>query len=73
VKRNSLNKMPLFGFLQLYSRKEVEEIVENLLSNNLLEYQQLPENRFIKVIAVTEKGKRVQKKLKELLKEMEKT
>jgi len=58
VKRNSLNKMPLFGFLQLYSRKEVEEIVENLLSNNLLEYQQLPENRFIKVIAVTEKGKR---------------
>ncbi len=58
VKRNSLNKKTLFGFLQLYSRKEVEDVVENLLSNNLLEYQQLPDNIFIKVIAVTEKGKR---------------
>src|SRR3989344_5630201 len=58
VKRNHLNKRPLFGFLQLYSRNEVEGLVENLLSNNLLEYQPLQENRFIKVIAVTEKGKR---------------
>jgi len=58
VKRNNLDKKPLFGFLQLYSRKEVEELVENLLSNNLLEYWQLPENRFIKVIAATEKGVR---------------
>ncbi len=58
VKRNNLGKKPLFGFLQLYSKKEVEELVENLLSNNLLEFQQLPDNIFIKVIAVTEKGKR---------------
>ena len=58
VKRNNLNKKILFGFLQLYSRKEVEEVVENLLSNNLLEYQPLQDNKFIKVIVITEKGKR---------------
>lgn len=57
IKRNRLNKKILFGILQLYSRQEINDFIENLLHNNLIEYRQLENNKFVKVLALTEKGR----------------
>ncbi|MBI2107784.1 UvrD-helicase domain-containing protein [Candidatus Woesearchaeota archaeon] len=57
IKRNRLNKKILFGILQLYSRQEINDFIENLLHNSLLEYRQLESNRFVKVLSITEKGR----------------
>lgn len=57
IKRNRLYKKDLFGFFQLYTRQELEDTIENLIHNNLLEYMQLKDNKFMKVIELTEKGK----------------
>src|SRR3989344_7963945 len=57
IKRNRLNKKILFGILQLYSRQEINDFIENLLHNSLIEYRQLENNKFVKVLALTEKGR----------------
>lgn len=58
IKRNRLDRKELFGCFSLYSRDEVEDMVENLLHNGLIEYAPLTENKFIKIITLTEKGKK---------------
>ena len=57
IKRNRLNKKILFGILQLYSRQEINDFIENLLHNSLIEHRQLENNKFVKVLALTEKGR----------------
>ncbi|HLG24341.1 MAG TPA: UvrD-helicase domain-containing protein [Candidatus Nanoarchaeia archaeon] len=58
IKRNRLDKKELFGYFELYIRQELDELIENIFHNGLLEYKPIPENKFIKVIALTEKGKK---------------
>ncbi len=58
IRKNRLDKKELFGWFSLYSRAEAEDVVENLLNNGLLEYVPLKDNKFIKIISLTEKGKR---------------
>src|SRR3989339_2228600 len=57
IKRNRLNKKILFGILQLYSRQEINDFIENRLHNSLIEYRQLESNKFVKVLSITEKGR----------------
>lgn len=57
IKKNRLDRQELFGYFSLYPRQEIEDLVENLLLNGLIEYVQLKDNRFIKVISLTDKGK----------------
>lgn len=57
ITRNRLQKKAIFGYFELYSQREIEDIIENLLHNDLIEYRKLESNRFIKVISITEKGK----------------
>ena len=57
IKRNKLNKKILFGILQLYSRQEINDFIENLLHNSLIEYRQLENNKFVKVLSITDKGR----------------
>ena len=57
IKRNKLNKKILFGILQLCSRQEINDFIENLLHNGLIEYRQLENNKFVKVLSITEKGR----------------
>lgn len=57
IRRNKINKEALFGYFALSTKEEIESIVDNLFFNDLLEYKSLPDNKFIKVIALTEKGK----------------
>ena len=58
ITRNRLQNKPIFGYFELYSQREVGDIIENLMHNDLIEYRKLESNRFIKVISITEKGKR---------------
>ncbi len=58
IKRNLLDRKELFGYFSLYSRDEVEDLVENLLHNGLIDYVPLTENKFIKIITLTKKGKK---------------
>ncbi len=58
IKRNWLERKALFGFFQLYTRREMEDTIENLMHNGLIEYKPLKENKFMKVIELTAKGKR---------------
>ena len=58
IMRNRLSKKELFGCFSLYGKKEIEDMVENLLNNGIIEYRPLQENRFIKVISVTSKGQK---------------
>ena len=58
IKRNRLDKKPLFGFFALYTRQEIEDTIENLMHNDIIEYKQLQDNKFIKVIDLTAKGKK---------------
>ena len=57
IKRNRLNKKILFGILQLYSRQEINDFIENLQHNSLIDHRQLENNKFVKVLALTEKGR----------------
>src|SRR3989338_933791 len=56
IKRNRLNKNHLFGFFQLYAKQEIDDTIENLMHNGLIEYKQLKDNKFMKVIELTENG-----------------
>ncbi len=58
IVRNKLNRQALFGYLQLYSRLEIEDLIENLLHNNLIKLTNLPDNKFIKIIVLTDNGRR---------------
>ena len=58
IKRNGLYKKEFFGWFSLYERKEVDDMIENLLHNDIIEYRPLPENRFGKVIFLTPKGRK---------------
>mgnify|MGYP001618047731 CR=1 FL=1 len=58
IVRNRLDKKQLFGCLQLYSRIEVEDLIENLLHNNLIKSTNLPDNKFIKILVITEMGRK---------------
>lgn len=57
IKKNRLDKKILFGILQLYSKQEIDDMAENLLHNGLIEWRQLESNKFVKVLAITEKGR----------------
>lgn len=57
IRKNRLDRKELFGYFSLYSRQEIEDLVENLLHNGLIEYIQLKDNKYIKAISLTEKGK----------------
>ena len=54
VTKNKLHKKALFGSFELYTKEEVEDIIENLIHNDLVEYRSLHENKFVKVLALTE-------------------
>ena len=58
VKRNKLSKKEFFGYFSLYQKNEIENMLENLIHNDLIEVKPLNENRFIKVLSLTEKGKK---------------
>jgi len=58
VRRNRLNQKELFGYFSLYEKKEIENLIENLLHNNLLEVRNTVDNKFIKILSLTEKGKK---------------
>lgn len=58
VKRNRLHKLELFGYFALCEKNEISDMIENLLLNGLLEYKPLPHNQFVKVLELTEKGRK---------------
>ena len=58
IKRHRLDRNGLFGCFSLYSREEVADLLENLLHNGLVDYAPLKDNKFIKIIELTEKGKK---------------
>ncbi len=57
IKRNGLDKKELFGYFELYSREEIEDLIENLIHNGLMDYSSPKDNKFMKIIVITPKGK----------------
>ncbi len=58
IQRFRLNKKDLFGYFSMFERNELEDLVENLYNNSLIEYRQMDYNKFAKVLALTDKGKK---------------
>ncbi|MBD3252502.1 AAA family ATPase [Candidatus Pacearchaeota archaeon] len=57
VRNNNLNAIRYFGSLD-YNEEKIRGIIENLINNNLIELAKSPSNKFLKILKLTEKGKR---------------
>jgi superfamily I DNA/RNA helicase len=57
IKRHRLYKLPSFGSLA-YSKEELNGIIESLILNGFLEIVSARDNKFLKLLSVTERGKK---------------
>lgn len=65
VKRNRLYKLSSFGSMA-YSKEELSELVDSLILNGFLEIVASKENKYWKLVALTEKGREALKEPKKL-------
>ncbi|MBT4165825.1 UvrD-helicase domain-containing protein [archaeon] len=56
IKLNRLNLLEEFGILSKTTKEQLEKIINNLVSNNLLEFVEANNNRFMKYLKLTQKG-----------------
>jgi len=57
IKKLKLDKLVHFDSLPLYDKKDIFELMDLLLYKKYIEYRPVPNNKFIKVLHLTEKGK----------------
>jgi superfamily I DNA/RNA helicase len=57
IKRFRLDRVSYFGGLPLYDKKDVSDLIDLMVRRGLLELKPIPDNHFIKVIWMTDKGK----------------
>lgn len=58
IRKNRLSRMEMFGCLSALEKNEISGMIENLLHNGLIEHKPIPENKFAKVISLSEKGRK---------------
>ncbi len=56
VKRNRLYRLPAFGSMA-YSKEELSELLDSLIMNGFLEIAPAKDNKYWKLVALTERGK----------------
>jgi hypothetical protein len=57
IKRHRLYKLPSFGSLA-YSKEELNGLIESLILNGFLEVVSARDNKFLKLLSMTERGKK---------------
>jgi len=57
IKKNQLNKQSSFASM-FYDKEELEELIDNLSLNNLIKQVSINNNRFWKVLELTDKGRK---------------
>ena len=57
IKKNHLIKTPNFGILHKFVKEEITELLQELMDEGFIEYKELPQRKYIKVLAITKKGR----------------
>ncbi len=58
IRDNNLNSLKTFNTLNNYNENEILAMIGNLINNKLIEITNSPSNRFLKILKLTEKGRK---------------
>src|SRR3989338_5153043 len=57
VRKNNLSRLISFGSMELYEKHEIEEVIDELIFNGMIEQKPLPDKLFVKVLALSDRGR----------------